>query len=181
MNSMKAIGFWFVSPFGCLKVFARVIAIYLLSRVADLATTYWFLDQAGFDIGMEANPLMRVLFDQLGIVGGMLFNFIAAPFYLIVVTAIAFHCLRQSKYVRFVRIFPVAVFMCASILGVCVAINNLGIPKSIYLSLSPFPVIQSIYNYSFVVIFYAHPIWVGFMVLFPLYKLGYGKEKLQAT
>jgi len=122
MNRVKSIARWFVLPFGSLKILLILLVVFLLSRVADLASTYWFLSQAEFDITKEANPLMRLLFRNVGIFGGLLVNLIYSPVFMLLYAAFLFHEFLRIKYLRFANIFPVAFFLYASILGFLVTV-----------------------------------------------------------
>ena len=180
MTRMNAIGRWFVLPFGSLKLLAILFAVYTLSRIADLASTYWFLSKAGFDLTEEGNPIMQMVFVHLGVFGGMLFNLIFFPIQLLFVAALCSHIFRRKKP-RFARVLPVAIFVYGSIIGFFIAIDNFDVFYSIYLALSSFPTIQGVYNYSFTIIFISSPLWIGFISIFPLYKFGYGKKKALIT
>ena len=68
---------WVIAPFGRMGTFAFVFGAFSLSVVADLASTFYFLSECNWDLRCEENTFSRIVFSNLGLLGGSMFIFIS--------------------------------------------------------------------------------------------------------
>ena len=127
MNRVKSIARWLVLPFGSLKVFVIVVLLFLLSRVADVGSTYWVLSQWGFDFSEEKHPFTRMLFNLIGFWGDAAVNLFLS-FILILLSACFFYLLREN-HTRLAKVAPVATLLSISLISFFVAMGNLVFPR----------------------------------------------------
>lgn len=77
---------YLAKTFGSVRIALLLFGILLLSRIADMGTTYWFLSHHGWNYDYEANTLQRGLMVKLGFFQAATFN--VAISYLLIFTCI---------------------------------------------------------------------------------------------
>jgi len=155
-----------------------LVLFLLLARLTDLGSTYWFLSQADFNFAEEANPFSEMLFNLFGFFGGSAVNLFLSMVTLPPLSALLFYMRRGSTHTRISKIEPVAALLSLSLIYFVIAISNFHLPYALYLVLSPHSFVASMYTYLVIFLRFTFIIWIPLAVVFLLYKVGYGKEKV---